>query len=154
MSIPAELTNRHVYTPVWSGRIRIPIQGVGNSQRTYTEKTFHAFIENTEQSAHDPAMRAFCQALHVGVRPNHRGQVNPRNDSNPATNYYRSHGEVASEVTRDVMVRRWRANTTFQTNVAYPLAVQAARQPNGYHYEITMWYDVRDIYVTFHCYPD
>ena len=41
----------------------------------------------------------------------------------------------------------------FDTNRAYPLGVQAVRQDNGYCYEITLWYRISEIYVSFHCYP-
>ena len=40
----------------------------------------------------------------------------------------------------------------FQIGQAHQLTVQGVRQPNGFHYEITMWYDVGDVYVAFHCY--
>jgi hypothetical protein len=42
--------------------------------------------------------------------------------------------------------------TVFTVGQAHQLTVQGVRQPNGFHYEITMWYDVGDVYVAFHCY--
>lgn len=147
-------TNFNLYHEVWDGVLDIG-QNVRNPQRGMVRKHFYAYIEGYEQTAHDPAMDEFCNGDH---RPRHRGRVAPVNDE--GIEYYATHGEVAARLSAATMQARWQtaANnqnnaTVFQTNRATPLAVQAHRQDNGYCYEITLWYMISEVYISFHCYP-
>ena len=56
-----------------------------------------------------------------------------------------------------MMTKAWKDNktnnTVFVRGEKTVLAVQGVAQPDGYGYDVSMWYDVHDIYVAFHCYP-
>jgi hypothetical protein len=120
---------------------------------------FHAYVENYEQSAHDSAMAGYVRRLGGASRSPHRAQVQPANTMAAPLTYYATHGQVASGLAAAELQRGWAAAaagggnaTVFTVGQARTLTVQGVRQPNGFHYEVTMWYDVGDIYVAFHCY--
>ncbi|MCK5229585.1 MAG: hypothetical protein KAR13_04925 [Desulfobulbaceae bacterium] len=160
MPVPTVLNNKKIYGLVWTGQLTVG-PNVRNPQRGggVVKKTFHAYVENYEQSAHDKAMAAYVQRIGGTPRSPHRAQVGPTNTKTAPLEYYESHGQVASELTAKEMQRFWtnqfkakKNATVFKIGLALPLAVQKARQSNGFHYDVTMWYDVRDVYVAFHCY--
>ena len=164
MAAPAALSTLS-YVHVWTGNLNVagkPIiaGGVATPGRI-SNKRFITYVEVSEQGAHDPVMRSLAQARRLAVRPMHRGRVNPNNpgDALTAAAYYAPHGQMAASLVGAEMTRRWTANnannTVFVQGQAWTLAIQAVRQNNGHCYEVTMWYDVHDIYVAFHCYdPD
>jgi hypothetical protein len=160
MPIPGVLNDPITYGQVWTGVLTVG-QNVRNPQRAggVVTKTFRAYVENYEQSAHDRAMAAYVQRLGGRPRSPHRAQVNPANNNPMPLAYYATHGQVASGLVAAEMQQRWTAAaaaggnaTVFQPGQARTLTVQGIRQPDGYHYEVTMWYDVNDVYVAFHCY--
>ena len=164
MPAPAALSTL-AYVHVWTGNLNVTgkatnVNGV-IAPGPVKNRRFLTYIEVSEQGAHDPAMRSLAQSRHIAVRPMHEGRVNPNNAGTAATAaaYYAGHGQVAAGLVGVEMTRRWTANnannSVFVQGQAWTLAIQADVQPNGHCYEVTMWYDVADIYVAFHCYdPD
>jgi hypothetical protein len=158
MPIPPALTNRQ-FGHVWTGNLNVG-PNVRNPGRGVVTKRFLAYIESYEQSAHDATIAGYALQIGGASRPPHRGQVQPANNNRQQPlAYYAVHGQVAAGLAAAEMQRRWTAAaagganpTVFQPGRAYPLAVQGQQQPNGFHYEVTMWYDVADVYVAFHCY--
>lgn len=162
MPIPAVL-NGQAYAHVWTGRLdvegkRTLVRGMPPVNGRMKEKRFITYIEVLEQGAHDPTIRSLVQRNRLGnPRPMHRGRVNPvnANAGNPLA-YYAAHGPVAAHMAADEMTRRWTTNadntTVFVQGAAHTLVQQSVQQANGFCYETTMWYDVNDIYVAFHCY--
>ncbi len=161
MAIPPVL-NQPAYAHVWTGNLQVqgkrtiaigapPIAG------RMKQKRFITYIEVLEQGAHDPAIRSLVHPRGLGnPRPMHEGRVNPRNNNADPLTYYAVHGPQAARLASEEMTRKWTANvgnnTVFVRGAAHVLAQQGVRQPNGFCYETTMWYDVGDIYVAFHCY--
>jgi hypothetical protein len=135
--------------------VRNPRRGTG-----VVKKMFHAYLENYEQSAHDKTIATYCLSLKGATRSPHDSKVKP-----PNTNvklplvYYSTHGKEASKLAAACMQKHWtdalnagKDSTVFTSGKAYSIAVQGKKQGNGFCYEITMWYDVADVYVAFHCY--
>ncbi|NDC79435.1 MAG: hypothetical protein EBZ67_16435 [Chitinophagia bacterium] len=161
MPEPVEL-NRPAYAHVWTGNLQVEGKrtiaiGAAPVAGRMKQKRFITYIEVLEQGAHDPAIRALVQSRRLGnPRPMHRGRVNPNNTNADPLAYYAVHGQEAARLASEEMTRRWTANvgnnTVFVRGAAHVLAQQAVRQPNGFCYETTMWYDVDDVYVAFHCY--
>ena len=161
MVAPAVLAEA-AYLHVWTGNLNVSGKstnagGVITPGRI-TDKQFFTYVEVSEQGAHDPVMRSLAQSRGLTVRPMHRGRVNPNNAGNAATAgvYYAPHGQMAASLAGAEMIRRWTNNTTnstvFVQGQPWTLVIQAVVQNNGHCYEVTMWYDVGDIYVAFHCY--
>jgi len=161
MPAPAALSTQS-YVHVWTGNLNVsgkPTNAGGMiTPGRISNKRFLTYVEVSEQGAHDPVMRSLAQARGLAVRPMHRGQVNPNNVGNATTAhiYYAPHGQMAASLVGAEMTRRWTNNTTNNTvfiqGQPWTLAIQAIVQNNGHCYEITMCYDVSDIYVAFHCY--
>ncbi len=103
--------------------------------------------------AHDAAL---AKLLSGGTRSPHRAQVKSKNSFANPLDYYASLGEMAAQVVAGEMHAKWVSNktnnTVFVRGKATTLTVQGKKQSDGYHYEITMWYDVGDVYLAFHCY--
>jgi hypothetical protein len=130
---------------------RAPIPGVIKQRR------FTNYIEVLEQGAHDPAIRTLAIQRGIDPRPMHRGRVNPLNGGQDPLTYYAPHGLIVAGLVSRFMTKKWTDNanpaaTVFVPNAAQTLLTQGIIQPNGYSYEITMWYDTTDIYTAFHCY--
>jgi hypothetical protein len=154
---PAELTNRVNYGPAWSGVLAVA-PTAKNSNRAAVNKTFHTFVECYDQSKHDAQMKSYRTKNNAEYRTAKGTQVSPANSNATAPfAYYATHGQMAASIVAQEMHDKWEANTTnssvFTRGAACALAVQGTLQPNGYYYDVTMWYDVADIYVSFHCYP-
>jgi hypothetical protein len=173
MPIPAVLTSP-AYALVWTGnlnvegkRILTPGQPpIGGPIKT---KTFHSYVEVREQGAHDAAIRGAVVQRGMTNRPFHVGRVRPNNTHPTPLNYYSDnvantaghglnpgHGQVAAQLAGIEMTRRWTNNVTnntvFVRGQSHVLVGQGVVQANGHCYETTMWYDVNDVYVAFHCY--
>ncbi len=161
MPIPNQIQNSpHAYAHVWTGPLLVgaPVGPQGALvQGANKTRQFITYIEVLEQGAHDPAIRTLVQQRNMIPRPMHRGRVAPLNNlANPLA-YYATHGQESARIVSRYMAQRWSANpnknnAVFTVNVAHPLAVQGQIQPNGFSYDITMYYDVATIYVVFHCY--
>jgi hypothetical protein len=157
MARPLILNDQINYAPVWDGLLGVGAN-VQNPNRAIPQKHFYGFIELYEQTAHDAALHPFIRRMGGNPRlPMHRGLVQPPNNIQDPIPYYRAHGQVAGQIVAQQMHTIWNNNpnplaTVFRVGVARPLTVQGVQQPNGFHYEITMWYDVVDIYFAFHCY--
>ena len=146
------------YALVWTGPVNVQVRPTpGVLPVPVKARTFHTYIEVLEQGAHDPEIRSLAIARGMQPRPMHRGRVAPLNTGANALTYYQTHGQVVAGLVATYMTQRWTNNpnpavTVFQPNTAYLPSVQAVIQPNGFSYEITMWYDTADIYAAFHCY--
>lgn len=161
MPVPTALTTQS-YIHVWTGNLNVagkPINAGGViTPGKIKNKQFITYVEISEQGAHDPAMRSLAQKRGLAVRPMHRGRVNPNNGGNADTAhaYYPTHGQMAASLVGAEMTTRWTNNTTnnkvFVRGQASTLTIQGIVQNNGHCYEVTMWYDVNDVYVAFHCY--
>jgi hypothetical protein len=157
MPIPAILINTGNFGLAWTGQIAVTTTSA-NPNRATVNKTFHAYVEAYEQSKHDAAMKSFRTSRGLDFRTAKGTQVSPANNNtaNPFA-YYLNQGQTAAEVVAEEMTRRWEANTTnntvFVRGQATVLAVQGTEQDDGWYYDVTMWYDVHDVYVAFHCYP-
>ncbi|MBK9387890.1 MAG: hypothetical protein IPN34_23990 [Planctomycetes bacterium] len=152
MALPDELKDSKKYGLVWEGELDVTPSSK-NSARASVGKQFHAYVEIYEQSAHDAAL---AKLLSGGTRSPHRAQVKSKNTEANPLDYYESLGEMAAKVVASEMHSKWENNktnnTVFVRGKATTLTVQGKKQDDGYHYEITMWYDVGDIYLAFHCY--
>jgi len=168
MAMPVVL-GQASYAHVWTGNLQVEgkrtvAQGVPTVAGRMKQKQFITYLEVREQGAHDPRIRSLRLEIlrkHGGqsARPMHLGRVYPANNgANPLT-YYAAHGPEAARLASEEMTRVWTANvgnnTVFVQGAARQLVGQGVRQANGFCYETTMWYDVGDVYVAFHCYdPD
>jgi hypothetical protein len=162
MPVPNDLSgnNANKFAPVWRGQLNVT--GATRSSRRTSRvfhKTFITYIEIFEQTAHDAGLRGFAQQRGISPRRAHKGQVNPANNGpNPLT-YYSVHGQEAATMVGEFITQKW--NETVTTNDNYfvrsaknTLTSQAEVRPNGFSYDITMWYDGDTIYVAFHCYEN
>lgn len=57
----------------------------------------------------------------------------------------------------EFITRKWAEtvqtnSNTFVTKAKQTLTSQSEVRPNGFCYDVTLWYDSTDIYVAFHCY--
>jgi hypothetical protein len=160
---PADLTgnNANKHAEVWRGQVGVSTAtsgaAKGNRQRV-KQKTFFIYIEIFEQTAHDAGLHAFARQRGIQPRRAHRGQVQPANNNrdNPLE-YYAPHGQMAADMVADYITARWNATVTTNDNIfvqtaKHTLASQAQVQPNGFCYEVTMWYADNEVYVAFHCY--
>lgn len=123
--------------------------------------TLHPYLEVACQSKHDATMRGYCLQNHIQPRPQAGSQVpNPNNwtANQMLSNFYPARAETAADVVMAKVSAALAKNTPAGT-VAIPIgqqidaAVQAIMQADGYRYELSYWYDTRDIYLLFHCYP-
>jgi hypothetical protein len=164
MPTPTVLTSKS-YAHVWTGNLQVEgkrtvVTGQPTIAGRIKQKRFITYIEVLEQGAHDPKIRSLVHPRQLGnPRPMHEGRVKPNNtgtDETTSLAYYAAHGPVAARMAAEELTRRWTANTTnntvFVRGAAHTLAQQAVVQPNGFCYETTLWYDVNDVYVAFHCY--
>ncbi|MBL8898370.1 MAG: hypothetical protein JNM84_12110 [Planctomycetes bacterium] len=163
MPIPNDLTgnNAEKFAEVWRGQLGVTggtRQKSGGTSRVL-QKNFITYIEIFEQTAHDAGLRGFAQQRGIQPRRAHTGQVSPANTGNNPLTYYETHGQEAAAMVGEYINEKW--NQTVTTNNNYfvqraknTLASQAEIRPNGFSYEITMWYDGNDIYVAFHCYEN
>lgn len=160
MPIPKDLDgkNANKYAEVWRGQLNVT--GATRSSRTSPRifsKTFITYIEIFEQTAHDSALNGFAQRRGIEPRRAHRGQVAPANNANNPLPYYAAHGQHAASMAGAFITGKWEqtvnANTnTFVQNSKQTLTSQSQRQPNGFCYDITLYYEGNEIYVVFHCY--
>ena len=72
MPIPAVLNDHITYGFVWTGVLNVGVnaRNPGRAGGMVT-KTFHAYVENYEQSAHDAAMAGYVRRLGGNSRPPH-----------------------------------------------------------------------------------
>ncbi len=160
MPPPSDLTgnNANKFAEVWRGQLGVtagPRQhGLPNR---VLQKNFITYIEIFEQTAHDAGLHGFARQRGIDPRRAHRGQVSPANNgANPLT-YYATHGQVAAGMVSAFITARWAAtvntnSNTFVQNAKQTLTSQSVVQPNGFCYDVTLWYAGADIYVAFHCY--
>ena len=163
MARPAALNDAVAYGSVWDGQLQIG-PNVRNPGRGNVTKNFHAYVENYEQCAHDGGMAEYVRFRGGSSRSPHDAQVAPDNNFNRQTpqatlTYYQPHGQVAATVVAAYMHQRWTSAasaggnaTVFQPGQKYSVGAQRVPQANGFCYDITMWYDVGDVYLAFHCY--
>ncbi len=156
MPPPADLTggeNANKHLQVWSGQVNV-LTGHQNRSKA---KTFTSFIEIYEQTSHDPGLHQLARQRGIQPRRRHEGQVAPANPGNNNVAYYATHGMEAAKMASEWITSKW--EETVNTNQNYwvrgkkqTLTWQAKVRPNGFSYEITLWYDDSDIYTAFHCY--
>ena len=157
MAVPQELQGT-AYALIQTARVAVATANVGGG-RASVNKQFHSYLELYFQGKHDGAIRRYCAARRIECRPQDGTQVAPANNGADAAAiaYYRQAADVAGEVVAQVMHDRWVANafnnTVFVNGAKNILAVQGVRQRNGFHYDLSFWYDVGDVYLSFHCYP-
>jgi hypothetical protein len=157
MAKPIEIDEKK-YHLVWSDKLSVTGASVNSKLEpiphpSIKQTTFHAYIEMYEQSAHDDSLMSKLRERGLQPRSPHPAMVHPPNDG--SFDYYRAHGRIASQLAAQEMTDRWNAkagNSNVFTRNAHVLAKQGVEQENGFYYETTMYYDVRDVYVTFHCY--
>lgn len=168
MPVPDEILRNSIsYERVWRGDL--PVRGRDGSSKL---RTFHAYVEVMEQGAHDPTIRSVFQSRGGAPRPMHEGRVKPKNDNAAVPfAYYSALGRQAAEIASNWMTEQWAAQKTVEdaerrtvitkqyadrtpalTSAAKNISVQKLRQDNGFSFEITMWYQVSEIYLAFHCY--
>ena len=156
MPVPAELTG-DAYALIQASPFAVTTKNAAGGARRNVTKQFHSYLELYFQGKHDGGIRAYCAARRINCRARDGTQVDPANDGADPIAYYAEAADVASEVVAGVMHQRWVANATnntvFVAGAKNILAVQGVRQRNGLHYDLSLWYDVHDIYLSFHCYP-
>ncbi len=156
MPIP-DFRNSVAFAHVWTGNLDVtgktPIGAVSGPIRS---RRFITYVEVVEQGAHDAIMRNLTRQRAMEPRHMHLGRVNPNNTVQNGLNYYVEHGQMAARLVGIEMTAKWEKNNqnnrVFARGEKHQLGVQKTQQDNGHCYEITMWYDVSDIYVAFHCY--
>lgn len=168
MPVPALLNNPVAYGNVWNGALVVgPRARIGGRGAGVVSKTFHAYVELYEQCAHDGRVSSYVRSMGANSRPPHGRQVAPANAHTVplALNYYGSgptgqgHGRVASQIVAQQMHQRWTSAAHAPAGGApvllgqrVSLAVQGIVQPNGFQYDVSMWYDGSDVYLAFHCF--
>ena len=128
--------------------------------RTQLARNFHVYLELTMQAKHDANMRGYCNTVQVVGRPQAGEQIRDSGLSGTValTGFYVVKSRMAAEVTRDQMIKRWKAQKpgagpVFIPGVRVDASIQNEVQTDNYQYELSYWYDNQDIYVLYHCYP-
>ena len=72
--------------------------------------------------------------------------------------FYRTRAETACALASAKMTSAWTANknpnnTVFVRDTRTDCAVQGDVQDDDYQYEVSFYYAMTDVFVTFHCYP-
>jgi hypothetical protein len=146
------------YHLVGTYQLSIRTANPADSARANVTKTFYAYLELYFQGKHDAQIISYCNQNRIECRTTDGSQVErPRRDSADIFAFYEDKGRVACENVVKEMASKWASNTSNNTvfiqgrkNI---LAVQGKAQRDGYGYDVSFWYDVHDVYVTFHCYP-
>ena len=157
MAKPNEIDDK--YALVWEGTLPVTgastgFTGTNIAHPSVKDTQFHAYIELYEQSAHDDGLMRIARERGLNPRSPHPGIVHPPNNDGSLA-YYSSHGQMASGMAAQEMTDRWNrmaGNSDVFTGKAHVLVKQGEEQENGFYYETTMYYDVRHVYVAFHCY--
>jgi hypothetical protein len=141
------------------GAFALPVN-TPSMPRAQLTRNFHVYLELTMQSKHDANMRAYCQTVQVEGRRQDGNQVPNSGANGPAALaiFYVTKSQKAAEVTRDLMMKKWKLQKAGAPNVYTPgvrvdASIQKDVQSDNYQYEISFWYDNQDIYVLYHCYP-
>lgn len=140
--------------------------GISNPKRQQGEratiyKNFKAYLELEMQSKHDQWVSGYCHSLQLSPRKQDGSQITHKKNATKQDvldGFYNEKGRTASDVVVDIMKEKWSKPTQsgeseFEQGKRYDAAVQKKKQSDNYRYEISYWYDVKDIYVLFHCYP-
>jgi len=155
MPLPKDLSgdNANKHLQVWSGQFGV----ITGGQKRSKTKTFTCFIEIYEQTSHDAGLRQLAQQRGISPRRAHEGQVNPANPGTNNVGYYATHGQESAKMASEWITSKW--EETVNTNQSYwvrgmkqTLTWQRKVRPNGFSYEITLWYNDDECYTAFHCY--
>jgi hypothetical protein len=133
--------------------------------RRLLERDFQVYLEVGMQAKHDGLMREYCIANKLGGRRAQESQVaheagTTMEQALAADGFYAKKARIAAEIVLTQMSRKWKAQpqgpgpAVFTLGKRVDASVQGDKQPDGYQYEISYWYDSQYIYVLFHCYPE
>lgn len=135
----------------------------GNATRQQISRAFHAYLELGMQSKHDAVIRGYLQQQQLGqyVRKADGTQVNyaVAPTAEGAINaFYLPRATTAANIVKDRLIARWAQQQLPNTSVftlgqQMIMAIQGQVQQDHYRYDISYFYDVRDVYLSFHCYP-
>lgn len=157
MPIPDEI-NTDAYALISTIRRGIAINPTLATTRKSVDKDFHSYLELYFQGKHDGAVRAYCLSKKIDTRKSDGTQVSPGNPHNTAPwRYYTTHADAMVTEVIAQMQEKWRTNnynnTVFVVGAKNMANIQKKRI-GGYSYEMSYWYDVGDVYIAFHCYPN
>jgi hypothetical protein len=157
MPIPDALNNDH-HKLISTIQQNVAINQGQENRRQSVGKNFHVYLELYFQGKHDQAVRSYCLSKRIDTRKSDGAQVAPKNNnSGDPCLYYQPHAaamvvEVVSQM-REAWENNDSNNTVFIVGQQNMASIQKKRI-GGYSYEMSYWYDVGDIYIAFHCYPN
>lgn len=182
MPVPDEiLKNRFTYEPVWSGALRVTGRNGSFKMRTfysYVEVMEQGAHDTTIRSVwlsrggkERPMHEGLVEPANTDTRLPFEyyrplGRQAAEITSNWMTERWAAQKveeaeqkvkEAAKKAEAQKRHRKYVDETTFApalTSEATKISVQKKRQDNRFSFEITMWYQVSEIYLAFHCYKN
>lgn len=131
--------------------------------RTTLDYTLHPYLEVAFQSKHDATLYGYCLRKDVNVKPRGTDGNQVPNKKNLTadqmlSDFYPERAQTAAEIVMQKVSAALTKDTptgsvAIRVGVQIDAAVQAIVQTDNYRYEVSYWYDTRDIYLLFHCYP-
>jgi len=130
----------------------VPFKMAKHAGKNLIDRTFFAYLETGMQSKHDVTFRG-----KKGSRKEDGSQVVYKGKQTP-NEFYKARGLVACGRVKARLEEVFTENGGINNSIFIKgkktiLAVQKETQDDGYKYDINCYYEGKEVYVSFHCYP-